>query len=341
MMELQTNLQTLESTETYGKFVVTPLERGYGQTLGNALRRVLLSSIPGMAIKAVRVERVLHEFAPIPGVKEDMNEFLLNLRELAIRLNADRPPTDDMELIIDVQGPGRVTGEDVQTPRTVEIVNPDCYLCTISDPVRFYAELYVGWGSGYALPEAHAQYKGTIGLIPTGSQYTPVRKVNYLVEATRVGQRTDFERLSLEVVTNGAVTPAVAVGQAAQILTSYLRMFFDLAEGGVKISLDLDEDVPLEIENVPDVRIEEMEFTQRTLNCLRRADVATLRDLLRRTKADLLAIRGFGRKSLNEVEAKLRDMGYEMRRGKVTELPETFDEVDFSEDSIGDLEDTE
>ncbi|MCL6623620.1 MAG: DNA-directed RNA polymerase subunit alpha, partial [Fimbriimonadales bacterium] len=237
MMEVQTNIQTLESTETYGKFVVAPLERGYGQTLGNALRRVLLSSIPVMAIKAVRVERVLHEFAPIPGVKEDMNELLLNLRELAIRLNADQPPSEDMELVIDVQGPGRVTGEDVQTPRSLEIVNPDCYLCTISDPVRFYAELYVGWGSGYALPETHTQYKGTIGLIPTGSQYTPVRKVNYLVEATRVGQRTDFERLTLEVVTNGAVSPAVAVGQAAQILTKYLRMFSDLAVGGVKLSL--------------------------------------------------------------------------------------------------------
>jgi DNA-directed RNA polymerase subunit alpha len=341
MMEVQTNIQTLESTETYGKFVVTPLERGYGQTLGNALRRVLLSSIPGMAIKAVRVERVLHEFAPIPGVKEDMNELLLNLRELAIRLNADQPPAEDMELVIDVQGPGRVTGEDVQTPRSLEIVNPDCYLCTISDPVRFYAELYVGWGSGYALPETHTQYKGTIGLIPTGSQYTPVRKVNYLVEATRVGQRTDFERLTLEVVTNGAVSPAVAVGQAAQILTKYLRMFFDLAVGGVKLSLELDEEVPIELENVPDIRIEEMDFTQRTLNSLKRADVFTLRDLLRRTKADLKEIRGLGQKSLNEVEAKLKEMGYELRQGKLKDLPERLEVGDFEEGDESDLEEME
>lgn len=312
-----TQIQTLESTDTFGKFVLTPLERGYGTTIGNALRRMLLGSIPGSAIRAVRVEKVLHEFAPIPGCKEDMTEFLLNVRNLAIRVNSDRPPESDIELVIDVKGKGRVTGIDVKCPENVEIVNPDCYLCTISDARgSLYAELYAGWGVGYLLPDKQDSYKGTIGLIPIGTQFTPVRKVNYSVESTRVGQRTDYERLTLDVWTNGAVKPAVAVSQAAQILDRYFKMFFELGEGGMVLSLDEIEDEIPELAGVPDLGVEEMEFSQRTYNCLRRANILTLKDLVLQSESDLYSIRGFGKKALTEVTEKLSDRGLSLRPSK-------------------------
>ncbi|MFN8139022.1 MAG: DNA-directed RNA polymerase subunit alpha [Fimbriimonadales bacterium] len=329
-----TQVQTLEATETHGKFVVTPLDRGYGQTLGNALRRVLLGSIPGAAVTAVRVEKVLHEFSPIPGVKEDMNELLLNLRDLALRIHRDRPPDEDYMLVIDVKGKGRVTGADIQCPADVEVVNPDCYLCTISDAnTPLYMELFVGWGTGYVLPERHEKYKGTIGLIATGSQFTPVRKVNYSVEATRVGQRTDFERLTFDIVTNGAITASVAMGQAAEILDRYLRMFFNLAQGGMDLGLkDLDEELP-ELEGVPELRVEEMDFSQRTFNCLRRANIENLRDMLQYTETELMGIRGFGKKALDEVRDKLQERGYDLRPGKGgIRFDLLDDEDDFDED---------
>lgn len=310
-------VQTLELNETYGKFILSPLDRGFGQTIGNAMRRMMLGSIPGAAVTAVRVEKVLHEFAPIPGSKEDMNEFLLNLRDLAIRVHRDRPPEEDFELIIDVKGKGRVTGADIQTPPDVEIINPECYLCTLSDAnASLYAELFVGWGTGYVLPNKHEKYKGTIGIIPMGSQYTPVRKVNYTVEATRVGQRTDYERLTFEVWTTGAVAPNVAMSQAAELIDSYFRKFFALTESGMDLGLnDVDEAMP-QLDGVPDFRIEEFEFSQRTFNCLRRANVETLRDLMQYTESELLAIRGFGRKALDEVGVKLAERGLAMRPGK-------------------------
>lgn len=334
-----TQVQTLEATDTYGKFVVTPLERGYGQTLGNALRRVLLGSIPGAAVTAVRVDKVLHEFAPIPGVKEDMNELLLNLRDLALRIHRERPPEEDFMLVVDVKGKGRVTGVDVQCPPEVEVVNPECYLCTISDAnASFYAEIYVGWGTGYVLPERQEQYKGTIGLIPTGSQYTPVRKVNYTVEATRVGQRTDFERLTFDVWTNGAISASVAMGQGAEILDRYLRMFFNLSHGSMDLGLAHLDDAMPELDGVPEVRVEDLEFSQRTFNCLRRANIETLRDMLQHTDSELMGIRGFGKKALDEVREKLLLRGYELRPGKGNTR---FDAMDDEEEEFDETEEEE
>jgi DNA-directed RNA polymerase subunit alpha len=288
---------------------------------------VLLGSIPGAAVQAVRVEKVLHEFSPIPGVKEDMNEFILNLRDLAIKVHRDRPPDEDFELIIDVKGRGTVTGADVQCPPDVEIVNPECVLCHISEAkASLYAELFVGWGTGYTLPAKHEQYKGTIGVIAMGSQYTPVRKVNYTVESTRVGQRTDYERLTLEVWTTGAVSPNDAVTQSAEILDKYIRMFFGLATGGMDLGLgDEDDDMP-ELEGVPEVRVEEMDYSQRTFNCLRRANIETLRDILQYTESDLLAIRGFGKKALDEVKEKLSERGYSIRPGKGISRLDAYDD---------------
>ncbi|MER3414065.1 MAG: DNA-directed RNA polymerase subunit alpha [Armatimonadota bacterium] len=311
-----TDIQTIELTQDYGKFVVTPLERGYGQTLGNAMRRMLLSSIPGAAIVAVRVEKVLHEFAPIPGAKEDMTEFMLNLREVAIRVNSDRPPEADFQMLLDVKGPGRVTAADIQTPESVEIVNPGAYLCSLSEAgSSLYAELFVGWGTGYTPPERQENYRGRIGIMQMGSQFTPVRKVNYVVEATRVGQRTDYDRLTLEVWTNGSVGPDVAVKQAASFLDNFVRLFFELGKGSMEVTIGAREEVRDDDLAVPDIRVEEMDFSQRTLNCLKRAEIETLRDLVRKTEEDLECIPGLGKKAMEEVLHKLDERGLSLKSG--------------------------
>lgn len=312
------HISTLDISTEKGTFVLEPLERGYGQTIGNALRRVLLSSIQGAAVSAVRIDKVFHEFAPIPGVKEDTTELLLNLKDLAIRMTyEDSLPAEDQTLRIDVQGAGRVTGADVVCPPGLEIVNPEAYLCTASDPKGSLSmELYVGWGTGYVLPEKQEKYRGIIGVIPVGAQYTPVRKVSYTVEQTRVGMRTDFERLVLEITTNGAVAPNDALSQSAHILDKYFRMFFDLGEAGYDDGPDEGEEIPENILNIPDKRIEELDFSQRTFNCLRRASLLTLRALAMATESDLTGIRGFGKKSLVEVRDKLQEFGLELKPPK-------------------------
>jgi len=310
-------ISTLDLHNEYGKFILEPLERGYGQTIGNALRRVLLSSIQGAAIAAIRVDKVFHEFAPIPGVKEDTTELLLNLKDLAIRATGDHAG-EEVTLNLDVKGPGRVTGADVICPEGVEIVNPEVYIATISDPdASLTMEMYVGWGAGYVLPEKQEKYRGMIGVIPTGSQYTPVKKVNYTVEQTRVGMRTDYERLVLDVFTNGSLRPNDAISQAAYILDKYFRMFFDLGEAGFESAMEGEEPNEDEmLKNVPDLRIEELDFSQRTFNCLRRAGILSLRSLALATESDLTAIRGFGKKSLLEVRDKLQEHGLELKPPK-------------------------
>lgn len=312
------HISTLDLNIEYGKFVLEPLERGYGQTIGNALRRVLLSSIQGAAVAAVRIDKVFHEFAPIPGIKEDTTELLLNLKDVAIQIDTeDGVPQEDKVLRLDVQGPGRVTGADIACPEGITIVNPEVYIATISDDkASLNMELYIGWGTGYVLPEKQERYKGIIGVIPTGSQYTPVKKVNYTVESTRVGMRTDYERLVLDIWTNGAVRPNDALSQSAHILDKYFRMFFDLgAAGFTDDALEADEMSP-EILNIPDLRIEELDFSQRTFNCLRRAGLLTLRALALATESDLTSIRGFGKKSLLEVRDKLQEHGLELKPPK-------------------------
>jgi DNA-directed RNA polymerase subunit alpha len=311
------HISTLDLQTDYGKFVLEPLERGYGQTIGNALRRVLLSSIQGAAVTAIRIDKVFHEFAPIPGVKEDTTEFLLNLKDLAIKVDLESA-VEEQPLRIEVKGPGRVSGADVICPAGVEISNPECYLATISDENSTLAvEMYLGWGTGYVLPEKQDKYKGMIGVIPVGAQFTPVRKVNYTVESTRVGMRTDYERLVLDIWTNGTVRPNDAVSQAAHILDKCFRMFFDLGEAGFEADIAIEgmqEDEALR--NIPDLRIEELDFSQRTFNCLRRAGIMTLRALATATESDLTAIRGFGKKSLVEVRDKLQEHGLELKPPK-------------------------
>ncbi len=311
------HISKLELRQDYGKFVLEPLERGYGNTIGNALRRVLMSSIQGAAVCAVRIDKVFHEFAPIPGVKEDTTELLLNLRHLAVHVDTENgPPQEDLVLRIDVNGPGEVTAADIQCPPGVAVANPELYLCALADrKANLSMELYVGWGTGYVLPDKQEKYKGMIGVIPTGSQYTPVVKVNYTVEQTRVGMRTDYERMVLDIWTNGAVSPNDALSQSAHILDKYFRMFFDLGDAGVVTDSD-DDEVPPELANIPEMRIEELDFSQRTFNCLRRAGLLTLRALATASESDLTSIRGFGKKSLVEVREKLEEHGLQLKPPK-------------------------
>lgn len=329
------HIYTLQLNEEYGKFVLEPLERGFGQTIGNALRRVMLSSIHGAAICALRIDKVFHEFAPIPGVKEDTTQLLLNLKDVAVQIDTENgPPAEDKTLRIDVKGPGRVTGADIVCPEGVKIINPEVYIATISEPgTTLSMELYVGWGVGYVLPDKQDRYKGIIGVLPTGSQYTPVKKVNYTVEATRVGMRTDYERLVLDIWTNGSVPPNDALSQSAHILDKFFRMFFDLGQVGFDTDVFGEDDVPPELANIPDMRIEELDFSQRTFNCLRRAGLLTLRALATASESDLTSIRGFGKKSLVEVREKLVEHGLELKPPKggyrAIELMDDDEEDDF------------
>jgi DNA-directed RNA polymerase subunit alpha len=308
-------LETLEETSTHGRFVVEPLDRGYGVTLGNSLRRVMLSSIEGAAVTDVQIEGVLHEFSMIPGLKEDTTELLLNLKSLYVRVDRLMAGSEGgWKIRVDRSGPGRVTGADVECPAGLEIANPEVYLATMADAsARLCMEMTVELGKGYVLPEKQEK-RGpvVIGVMPVGAAFTPVRQVNFTVDATRVGFKTDLERLTMEVVTNGTMTPRTAVSEAAQILTKYFRYFASF--GGAQ-----DEDSglggPGGRPDVPDVKVEELEFSSRTFNCLKRDSIDSLSKLVQKTEAELLTIRNLGRKSLAEIVVKLRDRGLELKGG--------------------------
>ncbi|MCS6949441.1 MAG: DNA-directed RNA polymerase subunit alpha [Armatimonadota bacterium] len=307
-------IESIEQSGTYGKFVVEPLERGFATTLGNALRRVLLSSISGAAVTAIKVEKVLHEFSTIPGVKEDTTELILNIKELAVRAPGSGRPNEVITLTIDTRGPGVVTGADVRCPDDVEIANPEVYLATISEEgASLRMELYVQRGRGYVAPEKVTlpdSLAKTIGVIPIGAMFSPVRKVNYIVESTRVGFKTDLERLTLEIWTNGTIYPVHALQEAARILREFIDMFVRMDAGS---SLPPPQESSLLPTNVPDVRVEELDFSVRTYNCLKRAGISNVRDLVHRTHHELMSIRNFGKRSLYEVREKLAQLGLTLR----------------------------
>ncbi len=326
-------IHTLEETDTYGKFVVEPLERGYGVTLGNSLRRVLLSSIEGAAVTFVKIDKVLHEFSTIPGVKEDTTELLLNLKDLYVRVERNGTPKADPRTIrISKRGEGRITGADVDCPEDVRIVNPEVYLATISDEdASLDMEMTVELGKGYVLPDKQEHRANQpIGVIPVGSAFTPVRKVNYTVEATRVGFKTDYERLIMEVTTNGTVSPSQSISESANILGRFFKLFSEFA-GGEGIAGD-DRDLP-EFHpgpQAPDARIEELDFSVRTYNCLKKANILTIQDLVQYTEADLMQIRNFGKKSLMEVRDKLGQLGLSLKGGNTVSTDDE-DEGDVDE----------
>jgi DNA-directed RNA polymerase subunit alpha len=317
---------------TYGKYTVEPLERGYGTTLGNALRRVLLSSIPGASVTFVRLEGVLHEFSTIPGVVEDTSEILLNLKQLAIRITGepDQPPEGPRILRVKKRGPGELAGADIECPSDVEIINKDCHIATLdSDQAEVNMEMEVETGRGYVPSEEQDKSRQAIGSIPMDSIYTPVRRVAFRVEPTRVGHLTDFDRLILEVTTNGTIAPHEAISEGAKILDRYLILFFDFQERGEELSELPPEDAARQ--RLLETRVDDLDFSVRTMNCLRREGIAAVGQLIERSDADLMAVRNFGRKSLQEVKDKLATLGLSLRE---SDQPVIFSDEDEEDEEL-------
>lgn len=352
-MEMVTpRIQVLEDSSSYGKFVVEPLEQGFGYTIGNALRRVLLSSIPGAAITSLKIDGVLHEFSTIPGVKEDTTEIILNLRELYVKINGPVSYDDEPKILkIDVHGPGEVTGADIQTPPDVEIANPEVHIAELNDETaRMQMELTVEWGKGYVLPDKQERVKSVIGVIPVGAVYTPLHKVSYTVDPTRVGHKTDYDRLVLEVTSNGTVRPSDAVSEAAKILDSQLRLFFNFAGSSRESGVQYGSLTPGSAVGPPDSRIEELDFSVRTYNCLKKANILSIRELAQLSEVDLINIRNFGKKSLTEVREKLDLLGLTFapanERGELRIPPEargktitSVEDADLDDDIDGPMAD--
>lgn len=292
-------------TGTYGKLVAEPLERGYGVTIGNSLRRALLSSLQGAAVMGVRIDGVLHEFSVVPGVTEDVTEMILNLKQLNVRLISDGPET----LELDVEREGDVTAADLSPNPNVEITNPDLHIATLGEDTRLRLEIIIGAGRGYVQAEDHEFEEQPIGFIPVDSVFSPVKRVHYEVENTRVGQRTDYDKLALEVWTNGTVGPEDAVSFAAKILKDHLLLFMDFEVEPEEEEEEVIDEEQLRLMELLDHSVEELELSVRSSNCLRDADIKTLGDLVRKTEAEMLKYRNFGRKSLQELVDILADMG--------------------------------
>ncbi|MBV4419034.1 DNA-directed RNA polymerase subunit alpha [Clostridium tyrobutyricum] len=292
----------------YGKFVVEPLERGYGITLGNALRRILLSSLPGVAANHVKIDGVLHEFSTIRGVKEDVAELILNIKLLALKMNGDEPKT----IYIDADGPGEVKAGDIKTDGDVEIINPDLHIATLDDNAKLYMEIMVNTGRGYVSQARNKTEDMPIGTIPVDSIYTPIKRVNFNIENTRVGQITDYDKLSLEVWTNGTIMPDEAVSLSAKILIEHFKLFMTLTDhaNNVEIMVEKEEDKK---EKVLEMTIEELDLSVRSYNCLKRAGINTVQELTERSMDDMMKVRNLGKKSLEEVEQKLDALGLSLK----------------------------
>jgi DNA-directed RNA polymerase subunit alpha len=300
-------IEYAELSDTYGKFVVEPLERGFGVTLGNALRRVLLSSIPGAAVTSVKIENVLHEFSTIPGVVEDVTQVILNLKELSFKLHSDKPKL----LRLDARGKKDVLAGDLQPDAEVEILNPDLHIATLDGKNAHLAmELVVERGKGYVQAERHRKSEHVIGVIPVDSVFSPIQKVNYAVEDTRVGHATDYDRLVLEVWTDGSIRPEEALQESARLLIDSFRLFVGTA-AGAEVVMGPQADETNKIAGMP---IEELDLSVRPYNCLKRAGINTVGDLLQRTEDEVVNVKNFGRKSLDEVKEKLAALGLELRR---------------------------
>ncbi len=294
----------IDEDGNYGKFVVEPLERGYGTTLGNALRRILLSSLPGAAVTSVKIDGVLHEFSTIPGVKEDVTEIILNLKKLAIRLNGE----NTKRVIINAVGPKEVTAADIIGDSDIEIFNPDLHIATLEESATLVMEVNLARGRGYVPAEANKTENTPISVIPVDSIYTPVRKVNFTVENTRVGQVTDYDRLVLEIWTDGSITPEEGVSIGAKIMQEHLNLFIQLTDttGAMEIMVEKEED---QKEKALEMTIEELELSVRSFNCLKRAAINTVEELTQKSEDDMMKVRNLGKKSLDEVKAKLEELG--------------------------------
>lgn len=292
----------------YGKFVVEPLERGYGTTLGNALRRILLSSLPGAAVTSVKIDGILHEFSTIPGVKEDVTEIILNLKKLAVRLEGE----STKRAIINAVGPKDVTAADIICDSDMEIFNPDLHIATLEENATLVMEINFARGRGYVPAEQNKNESTPISVIPVDSIYTPVTKVNFTVENTRVGQVTDYDRLVLEIWTDGSITPEEGVSIGAKIMQEHLNLFIQLTDttDAMEIMVEKEED---QKEKALEMTIEELELSVRSFNCLKRAATNTVEELTQKTEDDMMKVRNLGKKSLDEVKAKLDELGLSLK----------------------------
>ena len=301
-----------EGAESYGKFVIEPLERGYGTTLGNSLRRILLSSLPGSAVKSVKIDGIMHEFSTIKGVKEDVTEIVLNLKRLAVRVNSD----DEKTVIIDEKGPMEVTAANIKCSADVEIFNGDLHIATLEENAVLYMEINLAKGRGYVTADQNKTETTPIGVIPVDSIYTPVTKVNYAVENTRVGQVTDYDKLALEIWTDGSISPVESVAIGARIMREHLNLFinlYDNAEDIADIMVEKSEDQKARtLEKMP---IEELELSVRSFNCLKRANINTVENLINKSEDDMMNVRNLGRKSLEEIKQKLEELSLGLKTG--------------------------
>ena len=293
----------------YGKFVVEPLERGYGTTLGNSLRRILLSSLPGVAVTSVKIDGILHEFSTIPGVKEDVTEIILNLKKLAVKLNGE----NTKRVLINAIGPKEVTAADILGDSDVEIFNPDLHIATLEENATLIMEINLARGRGYVPAEMNKDDNTPISVIPTDSIFTPVRKVNFTVENTRVGQVTDYDKLVLEIWTDGSIAPSEGVSIGAKIMQEHLNLFVELTDSaeGLEIMVEKEEN---QKEKALEMTIEELELSVRSFNCLKRAAINTVEELTHRSEEDMMKVRNLGKKSLDEVKHKLEELGLGLRQ---------------------------
>lgn len=305
----------ISEDKKYGKFVVEPLERGYGTTLGNSLRRIMLSSLPGAAVSQVKIDGVLHEFSSIPGVKEDVTEIIMNIKSLAIRNTSDSE--EAKVAYIDFEGEGVVTAAEIQCDPDIEILNPDVVIAHLNGGAdsKLYMELTITKGRGYVSADKNKNDELPIGVIAVDSIYTPVERVNLTVENTRVGQITDYDKLTLDVITKGTLAPDEAVSLAAKVLSEHLSLFIDLSENAksAEIMVETESD---EKEKVLEMNIDELELSVRSFNCLKRAGINTVQELCNRTPEDMMKVRNLGRKSLEEVLAKLKELDLELSQSE-------------------------
>ncbi len=307
----------LSEDNKYGRFVIEPLERGYGITLGNSLRRIMLSSLPGTAVSQVKVEGAQHEFSILPGVKEDVTEIIMNIKNLSIKNTSS---ADEVKIArIEVEGEGEVTAADIQVDQDIEIVNKDQHIATLSDKnARLYMELTITNGRGYVSADRNKSEENPIGMIAVDSIYTPVERVNLTVENTRVGQVTDYDKLTLDVYTNGTLHPEEAISLAAKVLSEHLSLFINLSEAASKTAVMVDKPND-ETEQILEMSIDELELSVRSYNCLKRAGINTVAELINKTPDDMMKVRNLGRKSLEEVLAKLDELGLELNQGETAE----------------------
>ena len=294
----------IDDTENYAKFVCEPLERGYGMTIGNSLRRILLSSLPGAAITTVKIDGVAHEFSTIPNVVEDVPEIIVNLKSVRLKMYDNQEKT----ISIDFKGEGEVKAGDIITDSSIEILNPDLHIATVAEGGHLHMEMTVDKGRGYNVAEKNKGLSKAIDVLPIDSIFTPVKKVNYSVQNTRVGQMVDFDKLTIEVWTDGSLKAHEALSLAAKVMTGHLELFIDLSETAknTKVMIEKEESKK---EKVLEMLIEELELSVRSYNCLKRAGITTVEDLANKTEADMMKVRNLGKKSLDEVTNKLHDLG--------------------------------